>query len=81
MLDEKQIKDLNDVNKEILQIANEIERISVNVRNDFSGIGNSRCADCLHYTGQRILDVSKFISKTDVNNLSDDFKKSHDIKE
>lgn len=74
MLDEEQLKELSNINKEIASISNDLERISSNVRNDFSGIGNERCADCLSYTSRRILEVYKLIANTDQDNLSDEYK-------
>ena len=57
--------EINSIKSELLSIAGEVEGISAEIRRDYEGIGNERCARSLDSLGGRCRDVKKRLDNFD----------------
>lgn len=58
-MDQSARRELNDIKNELISIARELEDIARGVRNDFTGIGNERCANCLENAAGKYRSVKR----------------------
>ena len=65
--------ELNDIKRELNSIIKELESISYGVRNDFVGIGNDRCADCINKVINQYYGVKRKLDNLDTKTLNPGF--------
>lgn len=68
--------ELASIKKELNSIISELESISKGVRNDFSGIGSNKCADCIDKVLDQYYYVRKKLNNLDTETLTESFAKA-----
>jgi len=71
--------ELNSIKRELNSIISELESISQGVRNDFTGIGNAQCADCIDSVLGNYYTVQRKLNNLDTTTITDSFAKAHGI--
>ena len=71
------INELASIKRELNSIISELEEISAGVRNDFVGIGNERCADCINRVLNQYYVVRRKLNNLDTSTVTDSYAQSH----
>lgn len=61
------------IKKELQSIIDELSQISTGVRQNFSGIGNDKCANVISSAASHYRDVKAQLDRMDLSALSDEF--------
>lgn len=69
--------ELASIKRELNSIISELESISNGVRNDFTGIGNEKCADCINRAINQYCYVRRKLNNLDTSTVTDSFAQSH----
>lgn len=69
--------ELNAIKTELDSIIKELERIRDGVRNDFVGIGNDRCANCIDGVLNNYYRVRNKLNNLDTTTVTESFAKAH----
>lgn len=62
---------LGEARSELRSIINELKDIENGIRNDFDGIGEEYCADCVSKIAQKYENVLYRLNRVDTNKLAD----------
>ena len=76
-MDAKAQKDLYEIKCELQRIINELDSIARGVRNDFSGIGNDKCAQAIGIVADRYRKSKKKLDNLDTSKVTSSFAASH----
>jgi hypothetical protein len=76
-MDAKAQKDLYEIKCELQSIINELDSIARGVRNDFSGIGNDKCAQAICIVADRYRKSKKKLVNLDTSKVTSSFAASH----
>lgn len=68
--------ELESIKRELNSIISELESISRGVRNDFTGIGNERCADCIDKVVSQYYTVRRKLNNVDTSKVTESFAKA-----
>ncbi len=69
--------ELASIKRELNSVISELEEISAGVRNDFVGIGNERCADCINRVLNQYYVVRRKLNNLDTSTVTDSYAQSH----
>lgn len=69
--------ELASIKRELNSVISELEEISAGVRNDFVGIGNERCADCINRVLNQYYVVRRKLNNLDISTVTDSYAQSH----
>lgn len=69
--------ELASIKRELNSIIGELESISRGVRNDFVGIGNDKCADCIDRVLNQYYYVRRKLNNLDTSTVTDSYAQSH----
>ena len=69
--------ELASIKRELNSVISELEEISAGVRNDFFGIGNERCADCINRVLNQYYVVRRKLNNLDTSTVTDSYAQSH----
>lgn len=69
--------ELASIKSELNSIIRELEAISKGVRNDFVGIGNNTCADCIDRVLNQYYAVQRKLNNLDTTTVTESFAKAH----
>lgn len=69
--------ELASIKRELNSIINELESISYGVRNDFSGIGNDKCADCIDRVLNQYYYVRRKLNNLDTTTVTESYAQAH----
>lgn len=69
--------ELISIKNELRSIIGELESISRGVRNDFTGIGNDKCADCIDRVLNQYYAVQRRLNNLDTSTVTDSFAQAH----
>ena len=69
--------ELASIKRELNSVISELEEISARVRNDFVGIGNERCADCINRVLNQYYVVRRKLNNLDTSTVTDSYAQSH----
>lgn len=69
--------ELASIKRELNSVISELEEISAGVRNDFVGIGNERCADCINRILNQYYVVRRKLNNLDTSTVTDSYAQSH----
>lgn len=69
--------ELISIKRELNSIITELESISQGIRNDFVGIGNEKCADCIDNVLNQYYFVRRKLNNLDISMVTDSFIQSH----
>jgi hypothetical protein len=68
--------ELASIKRELNSIISELESISKGVRNDFTGIGNNKCADCIDRVLDQYYYVRRKLNNLDTTTVTESFAKT-----
>ena len=68
--------ELASIKRELNSIISELESISKGVRNDFTGIGNNKCADCIDRVLDQYYYVRRKLNNLDTTTVTEGFAKT-----
>ena len=69
--------ELDSIKRELNLIIRELESISSGVRNDFIGIGNDKCADCINKVLDQYYYVRKKLNNLDTSTVTESYAQTH----
>lgn len=69
--------ELQSIKNELNSIIRELEDISRGVRNDFVGIGNTQCADCIDKVLNNYYVVQRKLNNMDTSTVTESYAQSH----
>lgn len=69
--------ELESIKRELNSIISELESISWGVRNDFVGIGNEKCSDCIDKVLNQYYYVRSKLNNLDTSTLTESYAQSH----
>jgi hypothetical protein len=69
--------ELASIKRELNSIISELESISKGVRNDFTGIGNNKCADCIDRVLDQYYYVRRKLNNLDTTTVTESYAQSH----
>lgn len=69
--------ELNSIKNELNSIIKELEAISSGVRNDFTGIGNEKCADCIDRVLNQYYAVKRKLNNLDTSTVTESYAQAH----
>lgn len=69
--------ELNAIKRELNSIIAELESISGGIRNDFIGIGNDKCADCIDRVLNNYYTVRKKLNNMDTSTVTESYAQAH----
>ena len=69
--------ELASIKRELNSVISELEEISAGVRNDFVGIGNERCAECINRGVNQYYVVRRKLNNLDTSTVTDSYAQSH----
>lgn len=69
--------ELASIKRELNSIINELESISYGIRNEFSGIGNDKCADCIDRVLNQYYYVRRKLNNLDTTTVTESYAQSH----
>lgn len=69
--------ELASIKRELNSIISELESISNGVRNDFIGIGNEKCSDCINKVLNQYYYVRRKLNNLDTSTVTDSYAQAH----
>ena len=69
--------ELDAIKRELNLIIRELESISSGVRNDFTGIGNDKCADCINKVLGQYYYVRRKLNNLDTSTVTESYAQAH----
>lgn len=69
--------ELNAIKRELNSIIAELESISGGIRNDFIGIGNDKCADCIDRVLNNYYTVRRKLNNMDTSTVTESYAQTH----
>lgn len=69
--------ELASIKRELNSIISELEDISRGVRNDFTGIGSDKCADCINSVINQYYYVRRKLNNIDMTTVTESYAQAH----
>ena len=69
--------ELASIKSELNSIISELESISRGVRNDFVGIGNEQCANCIDRVTSQYYTVRRKLNNLDTTTVTESYARAH----
>lgn len=69
--------ELESIKRELNSIIKELESISYGVQNDFTGIGNDKCAECINSVLNQYYFVRRKLNNLDTTTVTESYAQAH----